>query len=256
MNLCSNAVRAMPEGGRLRVSLKRLRMDAPVTLSHGAASEGNYVQLSVADSGVGIPPEVLERMFNPFFTTRKAGEGTGLGLSLVDGIVREYGGAIDVRTEVGKGTCFLVYLPLTDALPASASPGGEPLPRGKGQVVMLVDDEETLVTLGEEVLAELDYEPVGFQSAVAAWQAFREEPERFDVVVSDQTMPDMTGLELVQRIRTLRPDLPVILCSGFSTVALEEAAREAGVLSVLHKPLSQADLARELERVFHSTSAH
>jgi PAS domain S-box-containing protein len=256
MNLCSNAVHAMSAGGVLGVSLKRVHLDAPITLSHGAVSEGDYIQLGVADSGVGIPAEVLERMFNPFFTTRKAGEGTGLGLSLVDGIVRQYGGAIDVGTVLGKGTRFLVYLPVTDAVSQSVLPGGESLPHGNGQVVLLVDDEETLVTLGEEVLAVLDYEPVGFQSAVAAWQAFQEEPERFDVVVSDHTMPDMTGLELVQRIRTLRPDLPVILCSGFSTAALEEAAHEAGVLAVLHKPLSQADLARALERAFHPTSAH
>jgi PAS domain S-box-containing protein len=256
MNLCGNAVHAMPDRGVLGVGLKRMHLDVPRTLSHGAASEGNYVQLSVADSGVGIPADVLERMFNPFFTTRKAGEGTGLGLSLVDGIVREYGGAIDVETAVGKGTRFLVYLPLTDAVPARASPGSETLPHGEGQVVLLVDDEETLVTLGEEVLAGLGYEPVGFQSSVAAWQALQQEPERFDVVVTDQTMPDMTGLGLVARIRTLRPDLPVILCSGFSTPALEEAAREAGVLAVLRKPLRQAELAVALERVFHRTSAH
>ncbi|MEX3982508.1 ATP-binding protein [Paraburkholderia sp. EG287A] len=256
MNLCSNAVHAMPEGGGLGVSLKRLHLDSPDTLSHGTVSNGDYVQLSVIDSGVGIPTDVLERMFNPFFTTRKAGEGTGLGLSLVDGIVREYGGAIDVESAVGSGTRFLVYLPLTDATPLVASPAGGALPRGSGQVVMLVDDEETLVTLGEEVLAELGYEPVGFQSAAEAWQAFQQDPERFDIVVSDQTMPDMTGVELVQLIRTLRPDLPVILCSGFSTVALEEAARKAGVPGVLRKPLSQAELAVALERAFHPTSAH
>ncbi|ALL70312.1 PAS domain S-box (plasmid) [Paraburkholderia caribensis MBA4] len=256
MNLCSNAVHAMPKGGVLRVTLKRVHLDMPRTLSHGAVNEGDYVELGVADSGVGISACVLERMFNPFFTTRKAGEGTGLGLSLVDGIVREHGGAIDVGTEVGVGTRFFVYLPLTDALPAGASPGSEALPHGEGQVVLLVDDEETLVTLGEEVLAELGYEPVGFHSAVSAWQAFQQEPERFDVVVTDQTMPDMTGLELVEQIRTLRPDLPVILCSGFSTAPLEEATHELGMLAVLHKPLRQADLANALERAFHPTSAH
>jgi CheY-like chemotaxis protein len=187
-------------------------------------------------------------MFNPFFTTRKAGEGTGLGLSLVDGIVREYGGGIDVETAVGKGTRFAVYLPLTDVLPARASPDSETLPRGEGQTVLLVDDEETLVTLGEEVLAALGYEPIGFQSSVAAWHALQQEPDRFDLMVTDHTMPDMTGLELVERVRTVRADLPVILCSGFSTPALEEAARELGVIAVLRKPLREADLAMALER--------
>ncbi|WP_429551062.1 ATP-binding protein [Paraburkholderia sp. MM5477-R1] len=256
MNLGSNAVHAMPQGGVLGVALVRVRSGAPVSFSHGAVGSRDFVRLTVKDTGIGIPADVLERIFNPFFTTRRAGEGTGLGLSLVDGIVREYGGGIDVQTAPGEGTRFDVYLPVTDAPPAPHEHGRESLPHGDGQVVLLVDDEDTLVTLGEEVLAELGYEPVGFRSSIAAWEALVTGPNRFDAVITDQTMPELTGLALAARIRTLRPGLPVILCSGFSNTTLERDAREEGVLTVLRKPLRQADIAEALARAFKPASSH
>lgn len=249
MNLCSNAVHAMPDGGALGIALERVSFDAPASFSHGAVGRGDFARLGVADQGVGIPADVLERMFNPFFTTRRAGEGTGLGLSLVDGIVREYGGGIDVHSVPGAGSRFDVYLPLTGARMPAGPADGDALPRGDGQVVLLVDDEDALVTLGEEVLAELGYEPVGFRSSLAAWHALEADPERFDAVVTDQTMADLTGLGLAARVARLRPGLPVILCSGFSTPALERDALDAGVRAVLRKPLRQADLAKALASV-------
>jgi PAS domain S-box-containing protein len=249
MNLCSNAVHAMPDGGTLRVELVLQRLEAPRSLSHGAVGEGEFVRLTVHDTGVGISVDLLERIFNPFFTTRKAGEGTGLGLALVEGIVREYSGGVDVRSVVGKGTRFDVYLPVIDAVAVSAEQGGATLPRGDGETVLLVDDEEALVALGEEVLAELGYEPVGFVSSEAAWRAFEANPARFDAVVTDQTMPDMTGVELASRIREVRPEMPVILASGYRSAALERDAKERGISDVLRKPLRQADLARALRQV-------
>ncbi|QUN32601.1 PAS domain S-box protein (plasmid) [Cupriavidus sp. KK10] len=254
MNLCSNAVHAMPNGGMLGISLDRVSFQSPVSFSVGAVGPGAFAQLRVTDQGVGISADVLERMFNPFFTTRRAGEGTGLGLSLVDGIVREYGGGIDVHTVQGSGSRFDVYLPLTEARPSPESADCEDVPRGNGQVVLLVDDEEALVALEEEVLADLGYEPVGFRSSVAAWQALEVEPDRFDAIITDQTMPDLTGLALAARVAELRPDLPVILCSGFSNPALERDARGAGVRFVLRKPLRQAELAKALAAVFQTMS--
>jgi hypothetical protein len=212
MNLCSNAVHAMQDGGTLRVELALRRSDAPLSLSHGAVDSGEFVRLSAHDTGVGISPDLLDRIFNPFFTTRKAGEG--LGLALVEGIVLEYSGAVDVRSVVGEGTRFDVYLPVIDAVEVSVERQGAAPPRGNGQTVLLVDDEEALVALGEETLAELGYEPLGFASGEAAWQAFDEDPQRFDVVITDQTMPDLTGIELALRIRALCPDIPIILSSG------------------------------------------
>jgi PAS domain S-box-containing protein len=250
MNLCSNAIHAMPDGGTLRVELALQQLETPLSLSHGAVNSGEFVRLTVIDTGVGMSPDLLERIFNPFFTTRKAGEGTGLGLALVEGIVREYSGGVDVRSAVGQGTRFDVYLPVIDAVAASVDQCKTVLPHGDGQTVLLVDDEEALVALGEEVLAELGYEPVGFASSEAAWQTFHSDPQRFDGVVTDQTMPKMTGLELASRIRAIRPDIPVILASGYSNSALEHDAKAMGVAEVLRKPLRQSDVALALARAF------
>lgn len=251
MNLCSNAVLAMPGGGKLVVSLACTRLDVAATLSDGVVGPGEFILLRVADTGTGIAPDVLERIFNPFFTTRKTGEGTGLGLSLVDGIVREYGGGINVFSVVGEGTQFDVYLPVTDAPPPTIGDVPKSLPHGDGQVVLIVDDEPLLVSLAEDVLAELGYEPVGYGSSVAALAAFEADPSRFDAVVTDQTMPDLTGLELAARLRVIQPSLPVILCSGYGNAALEREAREGGVVALLRKPLRTEDLALALQRAFH-----
>ena len=249
MNLCSNAVLAMPAGGTLAVTLEDQHLISAKALSDGIVGPGDFVRLSVSDSGTGIPHEVRGRMFNPFFTTRKTGEGTGLGLSLVDGIVREYGGGIDVHSVVGEGTRFDIYLPVTAAPPPAVEDIAETLPRGEGQVVLIVDDEDALVTLAEEVLAELGYEPVGFRSSTAALRAFEDDPDRFDVIVTDQTMPDLTGLELAARIRAIRNTLPVILCSGYGNPLLESEAANAGVAALLRKPLRSDELALTLHRV-------
>jgi PAS domain S-box-containing protein len=254
MNLCSNAALAMPDGGTLTVALERERLNEPATLSHGVVGPGEFLRLMVKDCGVGIAPEMLERIFNPFFTTRKTGEGTGLGLSLVDGIVRESGGAIDVHSVVGAGTQFDVYLPVTAAPPPAAEGVPASLPRGDGEVVLIVDDEHTLVDLAEEVLAELGYEPVGYRSSTAALEAFEGDPNRFDAVVTDQTMPELTGLELVARFRAIRPGLPVIVCSGYGNPALEREARKAGAAALLRKPLRAGDLAVALHRALQGTT--
>ncbi len=253
MNLCSNALHAMPEGGTLRVELALRHVAARLSLSHGAIGPGDFVRLTVSDNGVGMTPELIERIFNPFFTTRRAGEGTGLGLALVDGIVREYGGGVDVRSAVGAGTTFDVYLPVTEIAPEASADDSTALPRGAGQVVLLVDDEKALVELGEETLAELGYEPVGFASSVEAWNEFAASPERFDVVITDQTMPDLTGIELAARIRAVRPAVPIVLCSGYSTAALEQEAKAAGIAEVLRKPLRQAAIAHALKAALSKT---
>ena len=248
MNLCSNAIFAMPDGGELTLGLGRQRLDTSLTLTHGMIPRGEYARLTVKDTGVGISPDVLDRIFNPFFTTRRTGEGTGLGLSLVDGIVREYGGGIDLSSQVGKGTCFDVYLPIIDAVRPAAVESNGGLPRGSGQVVLLVDDEEALVRLGEEQLADLGYEPVGFSSSLDAWRELEAHPMRFDAVLTDQTMPGLTGIELAVRVRELRRGLPVILCSGFGSASLESQARDADISEVLKKPLRAADIAVALDR--------
>jgi len=249
MNLCTNALQAMEHGGVLAVALDRADVAQQRSLSHGSLVPGPYVQLSVSDTGSGIPPQVLDRMFDPFFTTKGVGEGTGLGLSLVHGIVADLGGAIDVRTAVGGGTTFTIWLPVSGEAVAPVDEVDSELPRGNGQTVMIVDDEKPLVALAEEMLAALGYEPVGFSSSVAALRALREAPYRFDIVLTDETMPDLTGTELAREIRRLRPDLPIVLMSGYSGLQLHERAREIGIRQVLRKPLQSRDLAESFGRV-------
>lgn len=249
MNLYTNAVHAMASDGVLSVSLQRIKVRERRSLLQGHLDPGPYVRLSVTDTGVGIAPAVLDRMFDPFFTTKGVGEGTGLGLSLVHGIVADFGGAIEVVTKLGEGTTFTIWLPIAEESVERATTVTDVLPRGHGDVVMIVDDERALVALAEEMLAELGYEPAGFDSSSAALLAIQAEPQRFDLVLTDETMPDLTGTELARKIRQLRPDIPIVLMSGYSGGQLAERAALAGVNDVLHKPLERRDIALALARV-------
>jgi PAS domain S-box-containing protein len=249
MNLCTNAIQAMELGGELSVVLERAEVTDPEILSRGSIAPGPYVRLMVSDTGTGISPAVLERMFDPFFTTKDVGEGTGLGLSLVDGIVTDLGGAIDVTTVVGEGTRFEIWLPVAGETAMPAVEASQTLPQGNGETVMIVDDERPLVALAEEIIAGLGYEPVGFVSSSAALQAFRGEPDRFDLVLTDESMPDLLGTELAQAIRRLRPDIPIILMTGYGGTQLANRAADVGLSEVLRKPLHRRDLADSLARV-------
>jgi PAS domain S-box-containing protein len=252
MNLCTNAVQAMESAGLLSVVLDRAEVSDPRTLSRGSLAPGPYVRLIVSDTGAGIPAAVLDRMFDPFFTTKEVGEGTGLGLSLVHGIVTDLGGAIDVITTAGVGTRFEIWLPVTGetAIPPVEALGT--LPRGHGETVMIVDDERSLVDLAEEIIADLGYEPVGFASSSAALEAFRAAPGRFDLVLTDESMPELIGTELAQAIRRLRPNIPIILMTGYGGTQLANRAADIGLSDVLRKPLHRRDLADSLARVLET----
>lgn len=252
MNLCTNAIQAMEHGGILRVILECIELNEVRAISRGSLTPGPYIRLAVSDTGTGIPPAVLERMFDPFFTTKSVGEGTGLGLSLVHGIVTDLGGAIDVTTQAGEGTTFVIWLPVAGETPTPAVETARTLPHGKGETVMIVDDEGPLVALAEEIIAKLGYEAVGFDSSGVALQAFRAKPERFDVVLTDESMPDLIGTELAREIRLLRPAVPIILMSGYGGAQLTSRAAEIGVNEVLRKPLHSRDLAESLARVLSS----
>jgi PAS domain S-box-containing protein len=249
MNLFTNALHAMEHGGVLRVVLERVGLSESLSLARGTLAPGPYARLIVSDTGTGIASAVLDRVFDPFFTTKGVGEGTGLGLSLVHGIVTDLGGAIDVKTRTGEGTSFEIWLPIAGEISTPAKEAVREPPRGKGEAVMVVDDERALVALAEETLAELGYEPVGFDSSAAALAAVRSEPERFDLVISDEAMPELTGTELAREIRQCRPDIPIILVSGLGGPQLAKVAAATGVSEVLRKPLQRRDLAESLARV-------
>jgi PAS domain S-box-containing protein len=248
MNLCTNAIHAMECGGVLSVLLERVDLADAQSVSRGTLSPGPHIRLVIKDTGSGIPPDVVERIFDPFFTTRGVGKGTGLGLSLVHGIVTDLGGAIDVKSAIGEGSCFEIWLPITSQAGKPAVELVRDLPRGRGETLMIVDDEPALVALAEEMLAGLGYEPVGFESSDLALQAFRARPERFDLVLTDEAMPDLVGTALAREIRLLRPDVPIILMSGHGGAPLAHRAAAIGVKEVLHKPLQRVDLAEALAR--------
>jgi len=249
MNLATNAVQAMASGGVLRVSLETVRLAAPRSATTGELPPGEFLVLKVIDSGAGIAPEILERIFDPFFTTKETGAGTGLGLSLVYGIVTELGGVVDVASTVGKGCAFTVYLPRADDAIEERERDTPQMPRGKGQRVLVVDDEEPLLTLTVRTLEELGYAPVGFASSVAALEAFRADPWRFDAIVTDERMPGLSGSALIREARGTRRAIPILLVGGYLGGQLTALALEAGADEVLKKPLLARELATSLARV-------
>ena len=252
MHLGANAADAMRQtGGRLEVSLDTVHMLAeaadPPYLSPGA-----YVRIRVRDTGCGMSPEVQERIFEPFFTTKEVGEGTGLGLATVHGIVSSHGGAITVSSRRGRGTTFTVYLPRWDRAPAPTTPAPVPLLQEQGCALM-IDDEAMLVQLGCTQLKRLGYEAVGCTDSRVALDTFRAAPTRFDFVITDSTMPGMTGMTLARELQRLRPDLPVILCSGSHEGLDPERAAAQGIAAVLLKPWTPQELARTIQRVCQSS---
>ncbi len=263
-NLCANALHASPDdGGRIRVQTSLWTTTTTLTLSHGTLAAGRHVRIAIDDDGHGMPPAVLEQLFEPFFTTRQAQGGTGLGLALVHGTVKEMGGAIDVRSTPRSGSSFELVLPCSDRgitdhaaecdADADADTCLTELPRGHGQVVMIVDDEPALVALTEELLADLGYEPAGFSEPATALGLLRRSPERYDALLTDQVMPGITGLELVRAWRALRPQVPILLATGFGGADLRQRARDAGVSVILDKPLQRSELAHQLARLFAAT---
>jgi PAS domain S-box-containing protein len=253
MNLVTNALHAMPSGGALRISLDRVQLDSPRTATVGTLAAADYVVLKVSDTGTGIPPQIQERIFDPFFTTKDVRVGTGLGLPLVHGIATGLGGAIDVASTVGKGSVFTVYLPrFGEAPPEDERPNAEPaarVRRGNRERILVVDDEAPLVDLLTQTLTGLGYAPVGFTSSSAALAAFNANPQQFDAVMTDESMPGESGSELISRMRQVRPHLPILLVSGYVGGAVVQRAREAGADEVLKKPLTARELALTLARV-------
>jgi CheY-like chemotaxis protein len=251
MNVCTNALQAMPGGGMLSVHLQRVQVAAPRVLSHDQLAAGDHLALSVSDQGSGITPDVMEHLFEPFFTTREAPAGTGLGLAVVHGVMAEIGGAVDVHSTPGQGARFTLYFPeCAEALGTRASLL-EAVPRGAGQRLMIVDDEPELVSLAEEMLNGLGYDAVGFSDASAALQALIDDPQRFAAVITDEVMPRLGGTQLTQVLRTHAPGLPVLLVSGYGGALLAQRAASVGVTRVLAKPLRREHLARALAELLH-----
>ncbi|MFH1488253.1 MAG: ABC transporter substrate binding protein [Pseudomonadota bacterium] len=249
MNLCTNASHAMRErSGVLEVGLRNVDLDpAAVSRIHGL-KPGSYLRLDVRDTGHGMEPSVLERIFDPFFTTKEVGEGTGMGLSLIHGIVADLGGTVTVESEQGKGSAFHVFLPIHEKA-APLKPADEiRLPLGS-EHILFVDDEKAMVSAIQPMLENLGYKVTARTSSIEALEAFRNDPGRFDLVITDMTMPNMTGDELAAEVMGIRPDIPVILCSGFSERIDEHKAKAMGIRAYVMKPIVMREMAKKIRDV-------
>jgi len=250
MNLCTNAAYAMRLGGVLTLKLNAVDLDAQAASAYAGLAPGPYIHLSVMDTGTGIPADIAGRIFEPFFTTKAVGEGTGMGLAVVHGIVKRLKGDIKVYSEPGRGTVFHVLLPRDGAEPeADPGPAMRSAPRGCDEHVLLVDDEQSLRDVGRRILASLGYRVTTAHNADEALALFEQAPAAFDIVITDQTMPGLTGYELARRLMSLRADIPVILCTGYTDTITVETALAGGVRAFILKPLNSLSLAETLRSV-------
>ena len=256
INLCTNASQAMgSEGGVLGIGLLQRTLVTTDLTEFPELTPGTYVEMTVSDTGIGMPRDVLQRIFEPYFTTKDPGEGTGLGLAVVHGIVESHGGAIRVCSEPGKGTTFRVVLPRFDASPVPETVEKVPLGHPPPARILLVDDEEGLIDYGKQMLEVLGHKVLAHTSSSEALGTFRKSPDMFDLVITDMTMPQMTGAALAQEILKIRPDIPVILCTGYSESIDLNKARAVGIRELLMKPVLIRDLERAIGRVLHETSS-
>lgn len=241
MNLATNAYHAMGKrGGKLTIALKEVRLD-PVPAAFAPLSPGAYARLSVEDTGTGISREILDRVFDPYFTTKRKNKGTGLGLSIVQGIVRSCGGEIRIHSEPGKGTAVEVFLPVIAKRVEEKPPSRAALPAGRGERILLVDDEAAVLRMTQIMLERMGYRVTACPGSVEALAAFKADSE-FQLIVSDMTMPEMTGLQLAGEIKKIKPEIRVVICTGFSDQLNAEKIKEAGIQGLVMKPVSRQEL--------------
>jgi two-component system cell cycle sensor histidine kinase/response regulator CckA len=254
INLCTNAAQAMEEeGGQLTIQLAQADLTARDVSTHPDMQPGSYVKLSVQDTGKGIAPDIIGKIFHPYFTTKDKGKGTGLGLAMVHGIIKSYGGFIDVKSRPGKWTVFHVYIPTIGQLPAHDDPQRGELATGK-EHILLVDDEPLVIEVLQEILELQGYRITTADGSLKALETFRKAPREFDLVITDMTMPKLTGDRLSQEIRKIRTDIPIILCTGYTDKLADKSALDFGVQDFMAKPIKQADLVRTVRNVLDKVS--
>jgi PAS domain S-box-containing protein len=249
MNLCTNAFHAMRDtGGILDVSLRNIVVTNDLAVGVPSLRIGKYVLLKVSDTGCGMDESTKARIFEPFFTTKKMGEGSGLGLSMVHGIVKSCEGAILVTSAPGKGSIFSIYLPATEYEPTYKTDNHEKIARGNERI-LLIDDEDQIVIMTKEMLMRIGYNVTALSDSLSALNEFRKNPDGYDIVISDQTMPGMTGMQLANELLKIRKDMPIILTTGYSEGMNEEKAKEAGIRSFVMKPYTFQNLSIIIRQV-------
>ena len=256
MNLCTNAYHAMQEtGGSLDVSLKEIDISYEQTMERLGMKLGKHLQLTVKDAGHGMEPEVLERIFEPYYTTKKQGKGTGLGLSVIDGIVKNHGGDITVSSQPGKGTVFNIYLPVIDHIDVETESAETTIAANGSERILLIDDEEQIIDFEQQILERLGYKVISKTDSEEALEEFAAQPDQFDLVITDMTMPKMTGDQLARKMMDIKPEIPVILCTGFNEAITEEKALAMGIDKFVMKPIVKDKLANTIRAVLDNRKA-
>jgi CheY-like chemotaxis protein len=238
-------------GGVLSVSLKDVVLNKKGLLVGMKA--GDYIEIKVSDTGVGIAPEIINSIFEPYFTTKGVGEGTGMGLAMVQGVIESHGGKITVDSQLEKGTTFTIYLPSTKKQSDQMAYVPEELPTGSERI-LFVDDEAPIAKMGGQILERLGYSVTTRTSSIEALELFQTKPNDFDLVVTDMTMPNMTGDKLAVELMKIRSDIPVILCTGYSKKISDETASEVGIKAFAYKPVVKSDLAKTVRKVLDSAT--
>lgn len=249
MNLCTNAQHAMEDnGGILTIQIQRVLLEDQISEAQKHLQPGVYVELIISDTGTGIRPDLIDKVFDPYFTTKPQGKGTGMGLAIVHGLVHEYGGEITVESTLGKGTTFHVFLPVVEEAPVPDIEKPSQVVCGTARI-LFVDDEKLLAQMGKELLEPLGYKVTVREKSLEALSTFQDNPDAFDIVITDQTMPDMTGTTLAQKILEIRKDIPIILCTGFSSLVDEDSAKKLGIQELAYKPLTKEAISSLISKV-------
>lgn len=253
INLCNNAAQSMEEtGGELKINLDKLKVSQKCFLGGQQLEPGEYVHLIIEDTGHGIPPGIIENIFDPFFTTKSGDEGSGMGLAVVYGIVKGHDGLIEIKSIPEKGTKVICYFPITDEVPIAADEATESPLQGNG-TILFVDDEESLVKMGKQQLERLGYEVEATTDPSEVLEKFKINPDKYDLVITDMTMPKMTGDRLIQELRKMNADIRTIICTGYSKRMNEEKAAQIGATGYIMKPIDRKKLADKVRKVLDQT---
>ena len=249
INLCTNAAHAMQKnGGTLEVNLTNVKLDLDFKPRHSDMTSGPHIRLSVSDTGHGMSKKVLERIFDPYFSTKEKSEGTGLGLAVVHGVVKSLGGTITVYSDPGKGSTFNVYLPTFEGGVKPETEIEESIPTGN-ECILFIDDEQPIVNLSKQMLESLGYEVVTKTNSIDALSLIQAKPEKFDLIITDMSMPNMTGEKLAQELMHIVPNIPIILCTGFNKMITEEKAKATGIRALINKPILRQEMAETIRKV-------
>jgi CheY-like chemotaxis protein len=249
MNLCTNSAHAMGDkGGILEVNLTNVDLNIKAAAQYPELNPGFYVKLSISDTGCGMDAATIQRIFDPYFTTKEQDKGTGMGLAVVHGIVKGHGGGIHLESAIGEGTRFDIFFPVVKRQVISDTEELKALPTGK-ETILFVDDEQSLIELGKNMLKKLGYRVETRKLPLEAIEAFRAAPDKFDLVISDMTMPAMTGVSLAKKLMKIRPEIPVVICTGYSEQIDESRATALGIMGFLMKPFTIRELSKTVRQV-------